>query len=65
MSPLLTKLTSAISQMRSRGATNGQIGDFVREALYSPLLEAAVAATPTPIDDLVLAGLKMLFPPAS
>ena len=62
MSPILKKVTDSIAQMRARGATNGQIGEFVTVIVHSPLLEAAVAATPMPFDDMILAGLKVLFP---
>jgi hypothetical protein len=64
VAPLLKRVLTTITHLRAQGATNAQIGEFVREIVNSPILELAVAATPTPLDDLVLAGLKVLFPPA-
>ncbi len=60
MSPLLTRVQAMVRELRNRGASNGQIAEFLRDLI--PLLEIAVAATPTPIDDLILMVLKMLFP---
>jgi hypothetical protein len=65
MFPQLRKLIELVNHLRANGATNSQIADVLRELVNSPILAAAVAATPTPLDDLILAALKMWFPPVT
>jgi hypothetical protein len=61
---MLAKILAAAAKLRSQGATDAQIGQILGPIIHSPLLAAAVAATPTPLDDLALGALKALFPAA-
>lgn len=62
MSPLLAKVIDSIAHLKAQGATQSQIATIIAAILNSPILAAAVAATPTPFDDMILSVLKMLFP---
>jgi hypothetical protein len=65
MHPMLKAVSDTVKEMKAKGASLSQIADFVREIVNGPLLAAAVAATPTPLDDIILAGFKALFPPVA
>ncbi|MDY3555289.1 hypothetical protein R5W24_004430 [Gemmata sp. JC717] len=65
MHPLLTKLQQIIATARAQGQSHAQIRALISALLYSDALALAVASTPTPIDDLVVGALKLLFPPVA
>lgn len=64
MNPMLSQLSMMIRELAKQGFSTAQIGQIVRDYVNSPILAAAVVATPTPLDDIALAGLKLLFPPS-
>lgn len=62
MSALLQKVNETIAHLKAQGASQGEIAKVIALLVNSPILAAAVAATPTKLDDFALSALKLLFP---
>jgi hypothetical protein len=61
---MLTRFEKLAETLKAGGTSDADTASFIRRVINSPLTALVVKATPTPVDDAVLAILKTMFPAA-